>query len=229
MGRNKRRTNMRQTMRVLLAIFVLTSISAFAGSFTNLGVNFNIQPNNGSGGNIGGAILGPGVNLLAGGGTDFSWFNDLGPGAAPGSTGGGGMIIFWDGAIGQIGSQNYTDFGCFNFPCIALDPVVLNAGSFTFPTNGQDFTITVPASLGVITGTIVSDCNVCQTFTLTTNPGTLTLSFFYSSYWGQYFGSSGSFTSAGGAFTTTPEPGTLGLVAIDIVAVARRRLHQKRG
>lgn len=216
---------MRQTIRILLTILVLTPITAFADSFTNLSVNFQIFPNDGSGGNMGGYISGPGVNLAAGGGTPFSWFNGS-QGVAPGSTG-GGTIIFWDGAVGQIGSQHYNNFGNFNLPYIQLDASTLNAGSFTFPTNGQDFTISVPASLGVITGTIVSDCNVCPTFSLATLPGTLTLSFYYSTYWGQYFGASGSFTSA--AITTVPEPGTLGLMAMGIVAIARRKLGQKRG
>jgi len=210
---------MRQTMRVVLAMLVLTSISAFANSFTGLGVNFNIQANNGSGGNLGGLISGQGVNFLAGGGTPFSWFNSS-QGVAPGSSG-GGSIIFWEDALGTLGSQTYQDGD------ISLIPSYLNAGSFTFPTNGQDFTISVPASLDIITGTILATCStVCETFTLTTNPGTLTLSFYYSPLDGLYYGSSGSFTSA--ASTTVPEPGTLGLMGMGIVAVTRRRLQQKR-
>ena len=212
---------MRQMIRILLVMLLLTSMSAFADSFTNLSVNFNIFPNDGSGGNIGGSISGPGVDLLAGGGTPFSWFNSS-QGVDPGSTG-GGTIVFWDGAVGQLGSQVYNNFGNGGgLPYLQLDISTLNAGSFTFPTNGQDFTIKVPASLGTITGTIVSDCNSCPTFSLTTLPGTLTLSFFYSPSSGQYFGSSGSFTST--AITTVPEPGTLGLVLIGMVAVTRRRL-----
>src|SRR4029077_16126980 len=105
-------------------------------------------------------------------------------------------------AYGTLGSQTYLDGD------IALNPSTLNAGSFTFPTNGQDFTISVPASLDIITGTILATCStVCETFSLTTNPGTLTLSFFYSPVDGMYYGTSGSFTST--ATTTVPEPGTL--------------------
>jgi len=210
---------MRHATRVLLTIFVLTSISALANSvnYANLNVNFVINPNLGSGENIGGLISGPGVSLLAGGGTFWQWFGVL-P-YIPGSTGGGGTDIFWDGAIGELGSQNYSNFGNFSLPYLALDPATLNAGSFTFPTNGQNFTITVPASLGVIFGTIVSDCNVCPTFTLATNPGKLTLSFYYSN--GFYWASSGS-------FTTTPEPGTLGLVATGIAAATWRRVKKRR-
>ena len=210
---------MRQIMRVLLGMLLLTSISAFADSFTGLGVNFNIQPNNGSGGNLGGLISGPGVNFFAGGGSPFSWFNNS-QGVAPGSSG-GGTIIFWEDALGTLGSQTYLDGD------IALDSSTLNAGSFTFPTNGQDFTISVPASLGIIAGTILTNCNPgCQTFSLSTNPGTLTLSFFYSPVDGMYYGTSGSFTSA--AVTTVPEPGTLGLVSMGLGAVTWVRAKRKR-
>jgi hypothetical protein len=196
--------------RLLSAMVVMTSITAFASSFTNLNVAFNVSPNNGSGGNIGGSISGPGINLLAGGGTFFGWFNDF-LGTPPGSVGGGDTTIFWEDAFGQIGSQTYANGD------IALDPSFFNAGSFTFPTNGQDFTIVVPASLSVISGTILTSCpnNVCQTFTLTTNPGKLTLSFFYSQANGLYYGSAGSFVS------TVPEPGTFGLLALGVASLAR--------
>ena len=217
---------MRQMIRIFLGMLLLTSISAFATSFTNLSVNFNILPNDGSGSNMGGYITGPGVNLAAGGGTPFDWFNSL-VGIAPGSAWGGGTVLYWDGAAGQLGSQFYSIYGNGGgLPYLQLDIASFNTGGFTFPTNGQDlFTVTVPASLGVITGTIVSDCNSCPTFSLTTLPGTMTLSFFYSSFWGQYFGGSGSFTST--AITTVPEPGTLGLVLIGVAAVTRRRLQRR--
>jgi hypothetical protein len=123
--------------------------------------------------------------------------------------------------LGTLGSQTYFDGD------IALDPSTLNADSFTFPTNGLDFTISVPASLDIITGTILATCsNVCQTVSLTTTAGTLTLSFSYSAPDGMYHGTSGSFTSA--AVATVPEPGTLGLMVMGVVAVTRRRLQQRR-
>lgn len=211
---------MRPTMRILLGIVLLTSISAFADNFTGLGVNINIQPNNGSGGNLGGLISGPGVNFFAGGGAPFSWFNSS-QGVAPGSSG-GGTIIFWEDAYGTLGSQTYLDGD------IALNISTLNAGGFTFPTNGQDFTISVPASLGVVTGTILATCsNSCQMFTLTTNPGILTLSFYYSPLDGLYYGTSGSFVATASSLVT-PEPGTLGLVAMGIGSITWVRSKRKR-
>src|SRR5947207_11285832 len=121
---------MRQTMRVVLAMFVLTSMSVFADSFTNLNVNFSISPNFGSGGNIGGTISGPGVNLIAGGGTDNGFFGLLG--LAPGSTGEGGTGIFWDMAYGEINGQVFSIAGPYPVDLL-LPNFSLTAASFTFP------------------------------------------------------------------------------------------------
>ena len=202
---------MRQTMRLLLGIFLLTSVSAFAGSFSNLSVSLTINPNYGNGGNIGGYITGPGVNLQVGGG----------------ASGGFGGTIYWDFADGQLGSQNYTGIAGFAPPpYLALDPSSFNVGGFTFPTDQQNFSITVPASLGIVTGTIVSDCNTCQTFVLTTLPGYATLSFQYDPVMGYLF-SGGSFASTPQTGSLVPEPGSLVLMAMGVGAVTWRRAKQK--
>ena len=205
---------MRQTMRLLLAILLLTSVSAFADSFSNLQVSLTLAPNYGDGGNIYGYITGPGVNLTVGGGTYAGY----------------GGTIYWDFATGQLGSQTYTGMGEYGaYPYLALDPTDLNLlGGFTFPTNPQDFstfTITVPASLGIITGTIEAqgaDCNPCKTFILTTLPGLETISFQYDPVMGFLF-TGGSFTSV----TATPEPSSLVLMAMGIGAVTWRRMRRK--
>jgi hypothetical protein len=206
---------MRQTKRLLLGILLLTSVSAFADSFTNLNVNFVVNPNTGSGGNIGGLISGQGVNLIASGGTVFSWFNGQGVGYAPGSIGGGGTTIFWDFVIGKIGSQSYGPGDLLVYPSS------FNAGTFTFPTNGKDFTITMPASIGGITIVTICPFN-CPTFDLETNPGKLTLTFAYSPTNG------GGYYASSGYFTTTPEPSTLALLATGIGAVTWLKGKRKR-
>jgi hypothetical protein len=153
------------------------------------------------------------------------WRHHHGPGSKPvggrGATGTFGGTIYWDFATGQLGSQNYTNMGNFGaFPYLALDPSAFNVGGFTFPTNPPDwstFTITVPASIGIITGTIEAqgaDCNPCKTFVLTTLPGQETLSFQYDPVQGYLF-TGGSFNSV----TATPEPGALGLMATGIGAL----------
>jgi hypothetical protein len=189
---------MKYIPRALLLFLLLASIPSLADSdlnFLNLNVNFGIGPNSGTGDNMGGTIFGPGISFIAGGGTPFSWFNNV-TGFAPGSSGGGSTNIFFDFVSGTIGPYTLDD----------INEATFNAGGFTFPTNGKDFTITVPASIGVI---VLTGCTVssCQTLNVYTKPGQLTLSFQY--YNGLYFGSAGS-------FTTTPEPGRLGLVALGL-------------
>ncbi len=205
---------MKHLPRILSMMVVLTSISAFAdsASYTNLNANFYLGPNYGVGDNIGGTIVGPGVNLTWGGGTPFSWFNNMFPNIPPGSGGGGGTTIYPDLANGTIGSQSFS--GGFE---VLLYAFTFNAGEFTFPANGQqNFTVTVPASMGLIYGEIDEYCpnNICE-FTLATGPGQLTLSY---SYISSPFGS--GYYGVSGYFTTTPEPGTFGLIAIGMGAVA---------
>ncbi len=99
---------MKRLLRVLSVMFVLISISAFADSvsFTNLNATLTIFANDGSGDNLGGQIWGSGISLGAEGGTEYSWFNDI-SGYAPGSTGGGGVMIFFENIFGKIGSRSY--------------------------------------------------------------------------------------------------------------------------
>jgi hypothetical protein len=205
---------MRQTMRLLLGILLLTSVTAFADSF-----NFIVHVNSGSGAGIAGLITGPGLNLTVDAGTYVNWFSDFAPGYAPGSIGGGGTPLYWKFELGEIDSQSYSPDQLF------ANPSFLTTGSFTFPTNGQNFTITMPASIDDIT--IVTLCPInCPTFDLGGLSGTLTLSFDYDpSNGGGYYANSGSFT---GSSAPTPEPGTLGLVAMGIGALTWRRVKQMR-
>ena len=208
---------MKHLLRIFSVLLVLASIHAFANSvsYTNLNATFNISADVGAGSVATGVFFGPGINLYWDGGSP-GWFVGTHPGYAPGSLGGGGTVMLFDDAYGTIGSHTYP---CCN---IEFNNVIFNAGTFTFPTNGQNFTVTVPASFEVITGANYSECFIspCQAITLATRPGELSLSFYYSSYWGVYFGDSGS-------FTTTPEPGTLGMVAIGLGGVAWRWGKQK--
>lgn len=208
---------MKHLPRVLLFMFLLTSLNSFANSvnFTNLNVNLRIFPNGGSGDNLGGTIFGTAVNLMVGGGTPFSWFNDF-EGSAPGSVGGGNTTIFFDFAQGTLGSQFY-DGGS-----TGINAADFNAGNFTFPTNGKDFTVSVPATLELVVVLGCTDSGVCTTYDLTTKPGKLVLSFTYDQGSGLYFGSAGYFAN-------TPEPGTFGLVAIGISALAACKRKLTRG
>src|SRR5580658_1979706 len=202
---------MNRLLRLLLAIFALTSMSALANSinlnYNNLNVNFSISANDGLGDNLGGQIFGPGVNLFAAGGTATGWFDSGGITYAPGSTGGGNTTIFFDAAYGKIGSLTYQ------YDNSNIYAASFSTGSFTFPTNGQNFTGTQAAYLGPVSGVICP--TTCDSFTLQTRPGTLTLTFLYSPYNQSYYAASGSFT----AVAAVPEPSTLGLTGIGIGAL----------
>jgi hypothetical protein len=201
---------MKHYPRILWVIVLLTSVNLFADTFNDLNVNLTIRPNDGSGDNLGGTIIGPGVNLVVGGGTPYSWFNNV-DGFEPGSPGGGTTQIFFDVAIGMIGSQSWDS--CCN---LMLDAPIFNAGGFIFPTNGQDFIFRTDAMIDPITFIGCTDDGCNEVFNLITKPGTLTLAFDYFDGTGLYYGDWGS-------FTTVPEPGTLGLLAIGIGAVPFRR------
>lgn len=210
---------MKHLLRIFSMLFVLTSISAFGDSVSYVTATFSLNPNDGSGDNIGGNISGPGINVGWGGGTPFDWFNSSFPFSAPGSGGGGGTTIDPDYVAGTIGSQSYS-----GGQELSLYPVTLTAGGFTFPTNGQqNFTVTVPASMGLLTLVSNEPCTSSidcpQTWVFATRQGELTLSYTYetSPFGNGYVADSGFFTS-----TATPEPGTLGLIAIGMCALLWR-------
>jgi hypothetical protein len=207
---------MNHLLRILSLIFVLT-ISAFADPisvFTNLSASFSMQPNDGSGDNMGGSISGPGVNLVYGGGTNWFMFDH---GFASGSVfPTTGLGIFPDYTVGTVGSQGVLSLGSTYF----------DMSSFTFSANGNNstvFTVTVPASMGPIHGGATGDLG----FTLVTNPGNVTLTFEESNL-GMgllYYPVSGTFST--GTFSTTPEPGTLGLMGIGVGAIIWCKYKQK--
>jgi hypothetical protein len=202
--------------KALWLILLFAPLNCFATSThdSDLSVNLNIFPNDGTGDNLGGTILGPGVSLTVGGGTPYYWFNNV-DGFAPGSGGGGSTTIYFDSVFGTIGSKSYSE--------LFIGAATLNAGGFTFPTDGEDFAISVPASIGLI---VLTGCtnSGCQTFNVITKPGVLTLSFDYYAGTGLYYGAGGSFVST---TTPVPEPGTISLMILGLASIARLR-HRNR-
>jgi hypothetical protein len=210
---------MKYLPRVLLVVVLLTSLNALANSvnYTNLSVYLTIYPNV-FGDNVIGEMVGTNVNLLVGGGTAGGWF-DGGPTGlySPGSVGGGQTTIYFDDAEGTVGGLNYD-----GSLVIVYGAALFNAGVFTFPTNGRDFTVSMPATLGLVAVQGCTGSDMCTTYNLIPGPGTLVLSYTYCSWCipgGVYYASTGYFSNV-------PEPGTLGLVAIGISAFAlcRRKL-----
>lgn len=197
---------MTRFLRFSCIVLLLTSLDVYADSvknLTNVTVNLDFLPNDGTGENGGGFLDGNGLSLDVVAGTSYSWFAGTN-GFAPGSRAGGGTTIYFDAVSGTIGNQSYDTLG--------IGAADFNAGGLTFPTNGKDFTITVHGSLGMI---VVYGCNSqgCDQYNVTTNPGTLTVSFSYAD--GLYYANEASFVST----TTVPEPSTFALLAIGFGAL----------
>lgn len=203
---------MRLVLRILPTVFVLISATAFADTIrVDLNSIVDIGANNGIGDNVGVHLFGQGVSIFAEGGTPQGFFDCCDP-YFPGDTALGPTTVFWDAGALQIGST-YYDFDLFDLTPTELSPFP----SVTFPTNGKDFTVTVPWTWE-LDGTIVSPgqcpssgCN----FSFASKPGILSFSFVFTD----------GFYVAGPASFTTPEPGTLPLILIGIGALGWMRFR----
>jgi hypothetical protein len=104
-----------------------------------------------------------------------------------------------------------------------LLPAITALGSFQFPTNGRNFTVSVPATIDGLVGGSTSD--MAGDFYLQIPPGKLVLTFDFSP------GGNGVppyYQFSHGIFTTTPEPGTLGLMASGLTAIVGSVVKRKR-
>jgi PEP-CTERM motif-containing protein len=198
--------------RIISISFLLISINMFADTIRfDLNSNVLMGPNSGGGDNVGVTLSGQGVFIFAVGGTPAFWL-DGSIGYYPGQEGLGPTTILWDTAYLQIGALAY-DFGQFG-----LAPTDLDVPGITFPTNGKDFTVSIPWAWALF-GTINTNCpsSGCGFF-LASKPGKLSFSFIYEPTYGIYFANSVS-------FSTVPEPATFTFMAIGIAAVGWRRFR----
>ena len=198
---------MKLVLRIIPTVLVLISTSAFADTIRfNLNTDVDMGPNEGAGDNVGVTLSGQGVFIFALGGTPTGWLeNDQQ--YFPGEQGLGPITIFWDSAGLGIGSSVY-DFDQFD-----LAPTNLDAPFITFPTNGKDFIVRFPWTWS-FEGTINANCpsSGCD-FLLVGKPGKLSFTYIYVDFAGPT------------SFVTTPQPGTLTLIAIGIGAVGWRKFR----
>lgn len=208
---------MKPILWILGVMLLLSSVSSFADSFTvvsNVNATFQIIPS-GPRAHFEGEIFAPGISVDVTGHMPAPWFG-IGPNIhyLPGSMASGSTAIFFETAVGTVGSISAIGFD--------LGSIFLDAGSYVFPTNGKNFTVNLPATLGSI---VLGGCgdNGClqQPLLLYFKPGDLKLSYTY--YYGQYYPTSGSFTTV----SSVPEPATLGLVALGAAAAALRKRKQQ--
>lgn len=209
---------MKPVLWILGVMFLLSSVTSFADSFTvvsNVNATFQIL-GGGPRAHFEGEISAPGISVDVTGHMPAPWFG-IGPNIhyLPGSMASGSTFMYFETAIGTVGSISAIGFD--------IGSTFLEAGSYVFPTNGKNFTVNLPATLGSI---VLGGCgeNGClrQPLLLNFKPGDLKLSYTYSD--GQYYPTSGSFTT----LSSVPEPATLGLVALGGAAFALLKRNRGR-
>ncbi|MCU1270045.1 MAG: hypothetical protein JWN74_1339 [Acidobacteriaceae bacterium] len=191
---------MKRFMLVSPILLLLISVSAFADSVTII-----LAPGSPEGGNFEFISHQQGISVFLVGTVPESFYS--GSLIAPGSTLGGASNVFVDGGLIKINGVSYDNLG--------LDIGSLFIGSFTFPTNGKDFTIPVHASFSVdeeIVGTGIT-IHINQTVSGRVK--------FY------FISNVGLYVPSRMVLTTVPEPATLGLMGTGlagILAFARKKL-----
>jgi hypothetical protein len=211
---------------VLLPTLLALLIVPFAPADTIRTVNvqqtsFVFFPNDGSGDNASLQLNSPGTMIFSIAGTNcFDWCTPFTL-EAPGSELSPSTDIFFDG-LGQvtIRGKSFDPDSSAIFPA-SLDP----QGTIFFPTNGESFSASVPASLSSPLTMSLSDGS---TALLYTSKGTLTLNFTFmpgnNDTPSGYQFSDARFSAIG----AVPEPGSvvLMLTGLGITGVLRRRVKR---
>jgi hypothetical protein len=211
----------RRVSTLLFSILVLGILAQCAyGDSVSFASQANIRfvTNFDSGDNQNATFTGPGVNLGASGDVSCFWC-DIGqyyltPGTSiTPSIGTGG--IDWTAVQGSLTFDGQRQI-CGLDDCGLFATGITALSSFEFPTNGHNFTVTVPAMLKSPIGGEIGSGETFHQFNLQIPQGRLVLSFDFVPASGRvpaYY----QFTQ--GAFTTTPEPSTLGFMASGLTGI----------
>jgi hypothetical protein len=208
------------TITITLLLPVLAQFS-YADSISTFTTQANIIFSTNFGGDNQGAIFqAPEVSLRAFGDASCSWCGSgnflLTPGSSltPSIPNGG---LDWVPVYGTV-TIGGRGFGCGGENCSLFATGLTALRGFTFPTNGQNFTVTLPAR---INGPITGELDTGQLFNLQIPTGQLVLNFDFEANQdggpAYYQLSQGVFTTPG--FQPTPEPGTLGLMASGLAGI----------
>lgn len=198
-----------------LSLLCITLISSSARmnadtiSITQAVISINL--NFGAGDNVSSSMTGPGTQISGGGGAgcDFCFTNAfLFPGTSVSAS-----VDFIAPLQSLLAVQiNGTTYDPNN---LSFGSSFISSGTITFPAgNVPVFTVTLPATVADIHGGVIS---AGQSLTLIIHPGELVLSFHLKPANDVF---PANYEYAGGEFITTPEPGTLGLMASGLAAIA---------
>jgi hypothetical protein len=169
---------------------------------------------------------GPGVSLVGSGDLSCFWCGlqvfSLTPGSSiTPSVGNAGLdFTFTQGFLTFDGQPQVCGAG----NCSLFVSGITSLSSFTFPTNGRNFTVTVPAILNGPIGGQLETVNTFHQFALQIPQGRLVLTFDFEGATG---GAPAYYQFSRGMFTTTPEPGTFGLMASGLAAIVGSVLRQR--
>src|SRR5690242_4127238 len=184
--------------------------------------------NFGAGDNLISQFTGPGVHLSDVGGTACSWCGLDSFSNTPGTALNPSAQIFYDN--GPIGTLTFDGHAyCQQQDCEISVPELSAFGTITFPTNGKNFTVTVPAAMENVAVSIFVG-NQLQAVNLQIPNGELTLSFDFEP--GVPGGPPSYYALDQGSFTTpmfpASEPGSRSLMLVGLAGllglVLKRRL-----
>ena len=203
-----------------LALLFALFCSAHANSvytFNAFQVTYVFGANEG-GDNATYSLVGPNINLTGGGTAFCQSFCNEGNLILAGTSVSPSMGVDFEFSTGsvRIGGNTYP---------VVLFLSVINAASFTLPLGGRvptTFTIAVPAAFSVVDGQVLNPAG--SPLNVIIPPSKLVLTF---NYFPAANGVPAIYSFSHGLYTTTPEPGTLGLMATGLAGIVGRILRKR--
>ena len=204
---------------LLCITLVSSTVRMNADSISITQAVISISPNLGFGDNVSSNMTGPGTQISGSGGAGCG-FCFIGALLSPGTS--VSASVDFIGPFEYLSVPLQINGTIYDPNDVSFGSSFIASGTIIFPAgNVPMFTVTLPATFGDVHGGIIS---TGQPLTLIIHPGELVLSFHLNPANGSF---PASFEYAGGEFITTPEPGTLGLMATGFTgmcAVIRRKL-----
>jgi hypothetical protein len=209
------------SLSLLLLLLILLMHNASANTISITQAFVSINPNFGSGDNVSSTMAGTGTSISGGGGASCDFCVST------------SSFLLGQSVSASVGfiapleflSAVQIDGNTFDPNNVTFGSAFITSGTITFPAGGNAppiFTLTLPASFSDVHGAIISSN---QQLTLAIHPGELVLTFDFVPANGAI---PASYTYNSGEFITTPEPGTLVLLASGL-GIIGSLLKRKQG